>query len=446
MGVTLELAQFVARTRYEDLPVTATQMAKRCLLDWLGNALAASRDPSVNALLDVFDQMGGNPQSIVIGRGRKNTVLQAAMANGYLSHFLDFDDTHVPTILHPTSPVMPAAMALAESLGSTGKDLITAFVLGVDVATRLAIAICPSHYEAGWHVTGSVGPLGAAAAVGTLLRLDSQRLARAFGLAAVAPVGLRENFGTMGKAFHPGMAAHNGTLASMLAERGFTAAENILEGSNGYLRALSAAPNPEVLTQDLGISFLINEVSFKPYACGVVNHPLIDGVIQLRDSHAIQPEDVAAIEARMSAVEPVPQLAANPQPDSGLSGKFSLAHCAAVALTDGAAGPAQFTDERARYPIIRDLRSRFKVQLTKEMGEHEAGVAIILKNGHRLEVYIPHATGTPENPMSDAALETKFRRSVAGIISEEAAEKVLSLVSNLEEIKEVGEIMGHLDA
>src|SRR5688572_14063359 len=232
MGVTLDLAEFVARTRYEDLSVEAVHMAKGCLLDWLGNALAASRDASVNAILDVFDQMGGNPQSTVIGRGRKITVLQAALVNGYLSHFLDFDDTHVPTILHPTSPVMPAAMALAESRGSTGKELITAFVLGVDIETRLAIAICPSHYEAGWHVTGSVGPLGAAVAVGTLLRLDSQRLARAFGLAAVAPVGLRENFGTMGKPFHPGMAAHNGTLASMLAERGLTAAENILEGSN----------------------------------------------------------------------------------------------------------------------------------------------------------------------------------------------------------------------
>lgn len=441
MGATRELAEFVARTRYEDLPESAIHMAKRCLLDWIGNALAASRDRSVEVLLEVFEQLGGHPQATVIGRDRKASTLQAALINGYLSHFLDFDDTHVPTILHPTSPVMPAAMALAEGRASTGQELIAAFVLGVDVETRLAVSICPSHYEAGWHVTGSVGPLGAAAAAGSLLRLDPKRLARAFGLAAAQPVGLRENFGTMGKPFHPGMAAHNGLLAALLAERGFTAAENILEGPNGYLRALSNAPRPEVLTQDLGVRFYINDVSFKPYACGVVTHPLIDGVIRLRETHFMRPEEVEAVEARMSALEPAPQLAANPQPDTGLSGKFSLAHCAAVALVDGAAGPAQFTDERARDPVIRDLRSRFRVGLKGEMEESEAYVAITLKDGRKLEAHVPHATGTPENPMSAASLEAKFRNSVAGILSEPVADRLVSLGWRLEEVGDVGEIM-----
>ena len=443
MGVTRELAEFVAQARYNDLPPTAVHMVKRCLLAWLGNAIAASRDPSASILLEALENVGGSQQATVVGKGRRSSVLHAALINGYLSHFLDFDDTHVPTVLHPTSPVMPAAMALAESRRLSGKHLISAFALGVDIETRIAMAICPSHYEAGWHVTGTVGPLGAAAAAGVLLGLNSQQLLWAFGLAAAMPVGLRENFGTMGKAFHPGMAAHNGLLAATLAEKGLTASENILEGPNGYLRAMSAAPNPEVIARDLGMRYYINDVSFKPYACGVVNHPLIDGVLQLRLAYSIRAEDVTTIDARMSATQPVPQLAANPQPETGLSGKFSLAHCSAVALTDGAAGPLQFTDERATDPTIRDIRAKFRVELDKNMGEHEAHVAIILKGGQRVEVYVTHATGTPENPMSDAALETKFRNAVDEILPRGNGEELLHSVSRLEDVEDVGEIMRH---
>ncbi|MBI4497291.1 MAG: MmgE/PrpD family protein [Chloroflexi bacterium] len=442
MGVTQELASFVAGLYYDDLPPAAVHEAKRCLLDWIGNALGGSRDEPVDLLLATLEELGGTPQASVVGRSIRTSLTHAALLNGYLSHVLDFDDTLTDTVLHPTSPVMPALVALAERDGASGRDLITAFVAGFEVEARLAQAIFPSHYEAGWHITGTAGAVGAAAAASRLLGLDPQRTLWALGIGATQPTGLREHFGTMTKALHPGRAAGNGLLATLLAQRGFTAAEASLEGPNGFLRAMAAEADLGVLTRGLGQDYLICTNGYKPYACGVVNHPIIDGAIHLRNTYGISPEQVDAIEVRASDRPPIPQLAANPDPQTGLSGKFSLAHCAAVGLVDGVALPAQFTDARVRDPQVAALRRRFRVTLHPTVRETEAYVTAVLKDGRRLEVHIPHATGTQANPMSDAALEAKYRGQAGAALPPEQVDAIARLVWDLETLADLRDLAG----
>lgn len=436
MTPTRDLAEFIVAARLGDLPSAAVHAASRCLLDFIGNALGGCDHPAIDMLLRVLGVEGAT-EATIVGRGVRVSALNAALINGYLAHVLDFDDTLTDTVLHPTAPVLPAVLALAERDRLSGADIALAFVVGFEVEARLAEAISPSHYDQGWHITGTVGQVGAAVAAGKLLGLSVDQMVSALGLAATQPTGLRQHFGTMGKAFHPGKAAQNGLLAALLAREGMEGAAEPLAGVNGFLRAMSAAARPERLTDGLGQSWAILRDSFKPYPCGVVNHPLIDGVLALRRDFGIDPATVATIEARMSDKEPVPQLARNPQPVSGLDGKFSLAHCAAVGLLDGAVGVAQFTDARVAAADVAALRARFSVTLDASLHETEAWVAVTQLDGRRVEVHILHALGTEENPMGDAALEEKFRGLVEPLLGPERTQGLLAEVWRLPELTTV---------
>src|SRR5215217_1045703 len=249
---TRRLAEFVTNTRLEDVPAATRREAKRAILDNLGVALGAADDPGVAIARRVALELGGNPQATLWADGRRTSVTHAALVNGIMSHILDYDDTHLPTILHPSGPLVNAAIPLAEWRGSSGRDVLAAYLLGFEVEARVSLSVYPEHYDVGWHITGTAGVLGAAAAAARLLGLDAQKTVWALGAAATQSAGLRESFGSMCKSLHTGKAAQNGVLAALLAREGFTSPAEPLAGRRGFGAVLSTRFDPAEITAELG--------------------------------------------------------------------------------------------------------------------------------------------------------------------------------------------------
>ena len=440
MAPTARLAEFIVRTDREAIPAPVLHEAKRTLINVLAVALAASDDPSVDAL----EAWGGaEGASSVIGRGTAGEG-QAALVNGYLAHLQDYDDTHFPTVLHPSAPTWPAVLAAAERTGASGAETLAAFAIGCEVACRVALSVHPWHYDAGWHITGTVGGFGAAAGAARLLGLGEARTAQALGLAGTHAAGVRDAFGTNGKALHAGHAASSGLRAASLVAAGFSGPDAILEGRRGFWAVLSPDghnPSPIKALGDLissGARWELQNNGLKPYANGVVSHPLQDAVIELRNRHSIVAADVRAIEARVHPL--VLELMDRTQPETGLQAKFSHQHCAAAALIDGAGHEAQFHDGRARDPQIAAVRARVHATPDAALGEDEVHVTIRMADGRALSTHVQHATGSPENPMSDAHLEEKYRALATPVLGP-SAEALLRAAWTLDEAPDVRALM-----
>lgn len=428
----------MAAARFGDLSQTAIQGGKRGVLDWLGCALAGSRHPTLDLLLAVLQEAGGQAQATVFGRGVKLGFLDAPLANGVAGHVLDYDDTHMGgTLLHASSPVLPALFALAERSEASGTEFLLAYAVGFEAGVRVGRS-APGHHRGGWHLTGTLGSVAAGAAAGKLVKLDERRLAHALAIAATQAAGMQQNRGTMCKSFHAGRAASSGVLAALLAERGFDGSREIIEGKRGYCRVYSDVAAPEELTRDLGASWAIERNGHKPYACGVVQHPAIDAVLAIRARTGLDAASVDSIELRTHPL--VVSVTGTEEPATGLHSKFSIYHSAAVALIDGAAGIAQYTDERASDPAVAALRGKVKVTVDDTLGTDQAE-AVISVGGERHRAFIEHAGGTADNPMSDAALEEKFLANAAPVIGRERAQRVRDSVWRLDKIGDVKELI-----
>jgi 2-methylcitrate dehydratase PrpD len=293
MEVTKTLARFIVNHRYADIPQKVRHEAARSFLNWVGCAVGASRHETVENALAALSEFSGPRQATVLGRGDRLDIMLAALMNGTTSHTFDFDDTHLKTVIHPSGPVASAILALAERKPVKGEDFIHAFILGVEAECRIGNAVYPSHYDVGWHITATTGVFGAAAAAGRLLGLSEQQMVWALGIAATQSSGLREMFGTMVKPMHPGNAARNGLLAALLAAKNFTSAEQGIEGRRGFANVLATQRNYAEITEKLGATWEISLNTYKPYACGIVEHPAIDGCVQLRNEYKLKPEDIA---------------------------------------------------------------------------------------------------------------------------------------------------------
>jgi 2-methylcitrate dehydratase PrpD len=442
MGVTEDLANFAVRTSSGQINDAVLHEGKRCFINFLAVALYSSRDASLDILLDVFRQEGSGRHASVIGVGSRTSLQNAALANGYLGHLEDYDDTHFPTVIHPSSPTLPASLAVAEHINASGRETLVASVLGIEICCRIGLAVHPAHYEEGWHITGTCGVFGSVAAAGRLLGLDTSQMCQALGVAGTQASGVREVFGSMTKPFHPGRAAQSGVLAALLAQRGFTSSPAILEGRRGFAAVMSSEYDLDKATEDLGEHWELPMNGLKPYACGVVNHPLIDAMITLRGREGISPDQVESIEARVHPL--VLELVNRPEPEVGLEGKFSFQHSMAVALVDGAAFPDQYTDDRVSDPIVTGLRSRVKATIDPSLAEDATVVTITLQDGSAHTETVAHATGAPENPLSDAQLEDKFRALTGDVLSRARCNKLLDLLWDLDRVGDIGEVTGLL--
>jgi 2-methylcitrate dehydratase PrpD len=431
--LTKTLCGHLAAAQFGDLSAAAKHEARRGVLDWIGCALAGSGHKTITTLLNVLQEISGRPQATVFGRKLRLGLTDAPLANGQMGHVLDYDDTHMGgVVLHTSSPVLAALFALAERAPVSGADFMLAYAVGFEAGVRSG-RTAPGHHKGGWHLTGTLGTIAAGAASGKLIKLDRQRLTYALGIAATQAAGMQQNRGTMGKSFHAGKAAANGVLAALLAERGFDSTQEIIEGKKGFARIYSDVAAPEQLTAGLGRGFengwMIETNGHKPYACGVVLHPLIDAVIALRNREVIDPATVSEIALRLHPL--VLSITGVVEPSTGLQSKFSTVHSAAVALIDGAAGVTQYSDAKAADPIVAALRRKVKAAADDTLRKDEAYAAITV-GGRCHEVHIAHASGTADNPMSDAAIEAKFMANVVPVIGRARAERARDFVLALE--------------
>ena len=376
------LARFCVHSQYADIPAEVRHEAARAILNWTGCAIGASHHETVNRAWEAVAPFVGQPQASLIGRRERADILNAAFLNGLSSHVLDFDDTHA-RMVHPSAPVLPAILALAEWGKLSGAQLVHAFALGVDAECRVGLSVFPEHYNIGWHITGTAGVFGAAAAAGKLLGLNEQQMAWALGIAATQSSGLREMFGTMCKSFHPGRSAQNGLLAALLASKNFTSSEHAIEAPRGFGHVMSTKFDPTTITGDIGQRYELLSNMYKPYACGLVVHASIDGCVELRREHRLKPEDIEAVELTVWPM--AMELTGKQTPHTGLEGKFSLYHAAAVALIYGAAREAEFSDAVVRDPRVIALRERVTATPDPSVGKLEAHVNDPAAQRHRAQ-------------------------------------------------------------
>jgi 2-methylcitrate dehydratase PrpD len=433
--VTRILAHFAASHPSRGWGDGIEREALRTVQNWVGCAIGAAQHETARAALAAVQELAPAAQATVLGRSERVDVASAALVNGITSHVFDFDDTHLKTIIHPAGPVASAALALAEHIGADGRRLIDAVVLGIDVACRVGNAIYPDHYDRGWHITGSTGMLGAAAACARLLGLSAETTAMALGIAASQPTGVREQFGTMTKALHPGAAARAGVMAALLARHGYTASPRALEAPRGLLQTYSTRHAWAEITDALGARFEIAFNTYKPFACGVVIHPSIDGCVQLGAAHRLAPADVERVDLRVHPL--VLELTGKTAPATGLEGKFSVYHACAAAIAAGRAGEAEFSDDAVARPDLVALRGRIAAVADPALDEAAAEVTIRCRDGRTLQLRVAHALGSLRHPMSDADLARKFHGLVDPVLGAGRADRLLDACRALADARDV---------
>jgi len=454
MGLTQEVAEFVARTRYRDVPAEIVQSARGFILDGLGVALAGSTDECSRIIQAHIRQMNGKGESSIIGTALSAPAAKAALANGVAGHAMDYDDTQLSTskqavyglLTHPTTPVLAAVLAVGEKQRVTGEQFVLAYLLGVEVECRIADAIHPRHYQDGFHSTATMGGLGAAMAVGKILGLNETELARALGIAASMASGLRENFGTMTKPLHAGRAAENGVNAGLLARDGFTAAANILEARRGFFNAMAGGFDETKIAGRLGAPYFMKEpgISIKPYPSGSLSHPAQDLILDLITQHDLRAEDIDHIDVGTNSN--VPNALIYPLPKTALEGKFSIPFCMAIAVVERKAGIAQFQDRKVRDKKVVELMKRVTLYIDDELeklgyDQVRSRIRIRLKSGRVIEARNDVARGHPEKPMSWAELSGKFRDCASLVLADKDAETAIELVEGIEDMKSIAPLI-----
>ncbi len=432
MGTTRDMAQWAVKTKAADIPSEILHEAKRDAINVIGVSVYSAKDPSLKHFLDMFDAEGSKPRASIWAAGVKTSLQNAALANGYLSHLEDYDDTHFPTVLHPSAPAVPAAFAIAEERGISGRDFLAAVALGIETSCRLSMAVHPWHYDEGWHITGTFGVFGAIVAAGKMLGLDTDRMVAAYGIGGTQAAGVREVFGSMTKPMHAGRAAMTGVNAGLLAASGFTSTTTMLEGRRGYVAVASGESDLSRATNALGQHWELRNNGLKPYACGVVAHASIDAAVIARNGGALDTDSIERIDVDVHPL--VLELMNRAEPRVGLEGKFSVQHAITAGLIDGAAHPAQFSDAKVNDPKFVALRAKVNLIRTDGFEEEEARLRLVLKDGSVIEQYVQHCTGSPHNPMSDAVLNDKFMALATPTLGSERAKTLLDQLWNLEDM------------
>lgn len=445
MEITAGIAEFIAASGFEEIPLSAIDIAKNAFLDTVGVALAGSRETTSKIISDFVRDIGGSPAATVIRQALKSSAPNAALANGTAAHAMDYDDNAMPMRAHASAVLVPSVFALAEEESVSGKDILAAYVIGREVGGKVGDAMGGQHWSEGWHSTSTVGVIAAAAAASKILKLNAQTTARALSIAASQASGLKAQFGTMSKPFQAGMAARNGVTAAMLAHLGFSANENIFEDDFGYFKVLGKRNKADYarIPRDLGNPWDILEhgVIVKPNP-GVA-FTSIEALLRLIKSHSILPDRVKSIEARISSRF----LAGHrsdllSQPETAMEGRFSIEFNIAIALLEGQAGLAQFTDEKVQSPLSRETMKKIRVIGCDATPSDPEKMIVTLQDGSQYtEKYTP-ARGSLANPIDDDGLNAKFRDCARySGMPEEAIEHTIRLIHNLEQLPDSRELM-----
>jgi 2-methylcitrate dehydratase PrpD len=445
MGVTEKLAQFAVGTNYDSLPEEVVTAAKRAVLDTLAVTVAGWGEEAAAIITAYVRELGAAGEAGVVGSGFQTAASEAARANGTLAHALDYDDVSISMLGHPSAPLLPAVLALAEKTGAPGKDVIVAFVVGFEVECKVGSAIGASHYARGWHPTATLGTLGATAACAKLLRADLAATRAALGIATSLAGGTRQNFGTMSKPLHAGIAACNGLLAASLAAKGFTADASIIEAPMGFLHLFGVGDsNAEKAVASLGQPFDIISpgIGVKIYPCCYATHRAVDAALQLQKEAAIEPRRIARVEARVSRGTAIPLIHHRPQ--TGLEAKFSMEYCLAAALLDGRISLASFSEEAVLRPQAQELLRRAEM-VEGEQGQPIVGpatVTVILDDDSQHTRHVETPRGDPKAPLTWEELVAKYKDCAAGILPDAATARSAAIIADLEAATDVRELMG----
>jgi 2-methylcitrate dehydratase PrpD len=407
LSLTDRLSEFVREARWEDIPATVRHEAKRSLVNYFAVALAGGADPTIDKAVGVYGRFRAGSDAGLIGRPERTDILNAAALNAMSANVYDFDDTHLPTIIHPTAPVAAALFALAESSHLSGAQLLLAFILGVEVECRLGNAISPGHYQRGWHITSTCGVFGAAAGAAKAMNLDARRIAWAFGNASAQSSGLVETLGTMSKSISVGNAARNGLLSALLAADDFSGPDQPLEGERGFLRVMGERPNLDALSDALGEDWALLSNTYKPYPCGVVLNPVIEACLELSRQAGWSIADIERIELVGHPL--LRERTDRPGVRSGRESQVSAQHSVAVALVRGRAGLAEFSDASVADPALKTLGSRLVFVDDPGYQVAAAKVTVVLRSGRILSRMVEAARGSLGVPLTDMDLEAKLR-------------------------------------
>jgi len=441
--VTAALSDFAAAWRWEDVPQAVRHEACRSLLNYFAVALAGCTDPTLDIAARVYGRFRSGDQATVIGRGERSDLLNAAALNAMAANVYDFDDTHIPTIIHPTAPVAPAVFALAEAAPASGAQLLLAFILGVEVECRLGNAVSPGHYARGWHITSTCGVFGATVAAGRMLGLDARAMAWALGSASSQAGGLVETLGTMAKSVGVGDAARGGLLAALLAEQGFDGPAQPLEGVRGFLRVTADEPDLAPIAQDLGARWEILANTYKPYPCGVVLNPVIEACLALHgDARLAEAGGTAAIAGIELIGHPLlRQRTDRPGIRTGRESQVSAQHAVAVSLARGRAGLDEFSDAAVADESLRALGAKVRFRDVPDMAVEAVALRIELAGGGEIAHRVDVARGAGARPLSDADIEDKLRELCRHGGSGCEAEPLIAAVWGLERAADAGAVM-----
>jgi 2-methylcitrate dehydratase PrpD len=455
LTVTERIAEFAASAAGENIPDEAFLVAKNAFLDWLGVTIAGSREPGSRLIAEYARRSASQPEAGVIGLGFKTTVELAALVNGTSSHAIDYDDTFPDLVkynLHPSVCLFPAVLALAEKQRLSGRQLLQAYIVGLEVIYRIGSAMGQINSKYGWHPTPVIGTIGAAAAASSALRLDPSRAGCALGIAASLSGGLLKNFGSMTKPLHAGNAARNGVFATQLAAAGFTANSQIFDDENGFpsMFADKQLIGLKGAESDLGRSWLIASIGlvFKPYPSCRSTHSSIDAALYLRNKYHPQSDQVASVVCRISPMHT--RTARFHRPETGYQGKFSIPYCIAAALVSGSLTMADFTDEKVKAPEARELLSKVTFQypegenvLTMDLA---STLTVIMKNGDQFSHSVTLPRGEPGYQLSDQELTDKFKSCAGQVFDQASVQSMIEVIRRLDGEPDLTRLFNLLEA
>ncbi|SHI65126.1 2-methylcitrate dehydratase PrpD [Desulfatibacillum alkenivorans DSM 16219] len=428
MGMTKKLAGFCSNTPASSIPEEMHDHAKTAFMDWLAVTYGGKDEPLVEKLMRWAGREGGSPQATIIGFGEKKSLGQAALINGAASHALDYDDTLVSFLGHPSVTLFPALLALAEKENKSGRDLLDAYIMGIQVGGTIGACAGLDHYLAGWHGTSTLGHMASAAGCARLLGLDPQQTAWALGIGATQSSGLKRSFGTMCKPFHAGRASQSGLMAAMLARDGFTGADDVLEGPQGFFEALRGKVNDEILSM-LGLGWDVVNLSQKYHASCHATHSPLEAARQVMQENSLSLDDLESI--RVYSSEVTMQAAANANPKTGTEAKFSVVYCVANALTREVTGMAAFTDDMVNDSQVRSLMQKIELLKDESMTALESRV-VIRANGRDYEGFSDILQQIPPLDAKQERVRAKFLDLAGAVIGLEKAEDLAGRIDHLE--------------
>ena len=432
MELTKTLAKFIVETDKSNIPSQILEHTKVAFMDWLSVTLAGKDDPLVGKLIKYSDLMGGYEQATVLGYGVKKTAVQTALINGAASHALDFDDTLESIIGHPSVTLFPSLLAFSEWKEKSGLDMLTAYVIGFKVATAIGTCGIVDHYMSGWHSTCTLGHFASAAGCARLMGLNEQQTLYALGIAGTQASGLKRVFGTMCKPFHAGKSSMTGLMSALLASEGFDCAEDILEGTNGFLQVLNGKLNNK-MADTLGKTWDIENLAQKYHSSCHATHSPIEAVFAIVEKEGLNVQDIGSIKIFTSRLSI--DAAGKTEPTTGLAGKFSIPYCVANALLRGNTGMQAFTDEKVNDPQVQDYMKKISLHLSDKMDLLEAKVDVETDSGKTYTKTIDVMKDIPDLETKKTKIKTKFMDLCPPVLGEDKAEKLIKAIESLEDIK-----------